>query len=303
MSDNPTAAVDPVDPVDPVPQTEPTRAPAAAVGAAGPAPLRLGFARGIAPSTWAQRWEVVSGNALELAPVNVAYGRSDTIECDVMLERTLPGLRPAGSETPNPTRHALRLYLESVTLVVPAEHDLAKLDAIALTELDSVPLIAHPFHPAEWPAPVPWNDPTWTPQSVPAALELVATGAGAIMLPTLLARHLTDKRKHSLVPVTGVDDLPLTSVWATWDIDRDAADVQQLVGVLRGRTARSSRTPDEAAAEAARRAAETKAQRAARKKAAQAAQQPQSKKAGPKPGSRGAQLAATRKKPPHRGRR
>ncbi len=280
--------------------SEPTPAPSDATPEdAGPAPIRLGFARGIAPSTWAQRWETVTGSSLELVPVKIAYGSSARVECDVMIERALPGVRPgaaapgSGAAEPAPARHALRLYEETITLVVDTDHELAEADAIELSELAAVRLLDHPDHPAEWPAAEPWEDPSWMPRNVPAALELVATGAGAILLPTLLARHLVDKRRHRMIPVTGADALPRTAVWATWDVARDGADVQQLMGVLRGRTARSSRsTPD---AEPAPRAP----------RPAKSAQQPQKKKkAGPKPGSRGAQLAATKKKPPHaRGRR
>lgn len=262
-----------------------------------PGQLRLGFARGISPNTWAQRWGQVSSIPLELVPVNVAYGRREQLACDVMLERVLPGERPAGSTGPDRTRHAIQLYAETLTLVVAKEHELAELDSIALSDLGAASLLDHPWHPAEWPAPQRWEDPSWMPSTLPAALELVATGTGAILLPTLLARHVSVKREHALLPVTGIEELPATTVWASWDIDRDAADVQQLVGVLRGRTSRSSR--DEALAEAER--AKADARRAPKKRKPKP--QTQSSKAGPKPGSRGAQLAATKKKPPHRGRR
>lgn len=256
------------------------------------APLQLAFARGIAPSKWAERWETVTGSPLELVPVNVAFGRSASVACDVMLERALPGRRPAGSEEAARTRHAMRLYEETITLVVDVDHALAKRESIALDALGAVHLLDHPDHPAEWPAAAPWENPEWMPQDVPAALELVSTGAGAILLPTMLARHLVDKRRHRLIPLTGADDVPRTAVWASWDVARDGADVQQLVGVIRGRTARSSRT-----------AADTEPPARDPKPAKKKPQQPQKKKAGPKPGSRGAQLAATKKKPPRPGRK
>lgn len=300
MSDNTSATV--AHTAEAAPQEAPVVAAAAAPADASERPaqpelLRLGFARGIAPSTWARRWEQISTIPLELVPVNVAYGRRDRVECDVMLERVLPGERPAGSADPDRSHHAIQLYAETFTLVVAKDSDLAERDSVSLAELDAVPLLDHPAHPAAWPAAQPWEDPSWMPDTLAATLELVATGAGAVLLPTLLARHLSTKKEHALLPVTGVDDLPATTVWASWSVARDAADVQQLVGVLRGRTSRSSR--DEALAEAER--AKADARRAPKKRQVQ--KKTPSSKSGPKPGSRGAQLAATKKKPPHRGRR
>ncbi|MBL3698816.1 LysR family transcriptional regulator [Leucobacter luti] len=277
----------------PDPGADPEATPAADP-AAGSTPLRLGFARGIAPSTWAQRWETVTGAPLELAPVNVAFGRPAQLDCDVMLERALPDHRPAGSSGEDRTRHALRLYTETITLVVPADHELAKRESLALSKVADVHLLDHPFHPEAWPAAQPWADPSWTPRTVPDALALVATGAGAILLPTLLARHLVDKRQHAMIPVTDADELPRTAVWASWAVERDAPDVQQLIGVIRGRTARSSRSNTESA---------DAAEAVPAKKRKAAAKPAKSSKPGPKPGSRGAQLAATRKKPPHRRKR
>lgn len=256
-----------------------------------PAPLRLAFGRGMAPSRWAERWEQISGVPLELVPVNIAYGRNDRIESEVTLERVLPGELPVGSTEPGRTRHAIQLYTEQLSLVVARDHELAEQDTISRAELATVTLLDHPQHPAAWPAPQPWADPSWMPTTLRAALQLVATGAGGIILPTMLARHLSDKREHALLALADAEAFPGTTVWATWDVSRDAADVQELVGVLRGRTARSSRSGTDA---------ETADAKPTKRVAKQT---PKSTKSGPKPGSRGAQLAATRKKPPHRGRR
>ncbi len=251
--------------------------------------LRLGFTRGTAPSKWAKRWERAGGDPLELVPVETAFGRKAEAQgVDVMLERTRAGERPEGSSEPDRSRHAMLLYTEAVALVVPADHELAESSEISVGDLELVPLLDHPDHFPQWPAARSWEDPSWMPTGVKAALELVATGAGAILLPLPLARHLSDKRAHAVLPVTGEPELAGSGIWASWDVDRDAADVQQLVGIMRGRTARSSR-PAAAAADG-RTGAD------GRKPAKQARPKPAAKKAGPKPGSRGAQLAAAKEK-------
>lgn len=268
-----------------------------------PTPIRLGFARGIAPSKWARRWKAATpGRKLELVPLEVAFGsgldarNADIVAmaegCDVLIERTAPDVRPAGASAgaghdgAAQTRHAIRLYAESMALVVPVDHQLAKHESVSLAEIQFVTLLDHPDHHASWPAAAPWENPEWMPKHPRAALALVATGAGAILLPIPLARHLVSKREHVVLPVRPEPgDTPLDGpvVWAVWRIERDDDTVQHLAGILRGRTANSSRESAQAEAEQTRRTPRV---------------QTQPKKQAPKlkPNSRGAQLQAAREK-------
>lgn len=308
-------------------------------------PLRLGFARGIAPSKWERRWRsAVPERPLELVPIDAAFGRPDEHPgppIEVMLERTAPGRAPAGvgerraeqgtddrradereagapggaaaagraagrgdASSGPPTRRALRLYTEAIALVVPKDHELVETAGPRGPELDSgeldlVTLLDHPDHAPEWPAAAPWADPAHRPADLAAALRLVATGLGGILMPLPLARHLVSKREHAIVALTG-DPLPGTVVWASWAAERDGADVQQLAGVLRGRTARSSRSIDGANAgsgssprsQPQRSAAAAGADGSARS----AARGQKTSKPKLKPNSRGAQLQAAREK-------
>ncbi|MBK0420558.1 LysR family transcriptional regulator [Leucobacter sp. CSA2] len=216
-----------------------------------------------------------------------------------MIERAAPGAFPAGTRGDDRRRHALRLYTEALALVVPADHELAELESLTTAELTGhladgdVTLLDHPDHSAEWPAAEPWADPSWKPRDPAAALQLVAAGTGAILLPLPLARHLVAKREHAVLALHGEPELAQSTIWATWALDRDAADVQQLVGIMRGRTARSSRPGADTDAGTA------PGQGTRKPKAGAGKPQPSSKKSGPKPGSRGAQLAASKKKPKH----
>lgn len=243
--------------------------------------LRLGFARGVAPSKWAARWQVVQPTIpLELVPLNLTFGAAKHPEsCDVVIERAAPGEQPETTE-----RHALHLYTEAIGLIVPVNHELAEQDSVTVSDLALVQLIDHPDHAPEWPAAKPWQDPSWMPSNALAALELVASGSGAMLLPLPLARHISDKRKHSMVRITGDPALAGSTIWATWARDRDAADVQQLIGVMRGRTARSSRP-----------AAEADVDPASSPKSG-SARPPATKKPKLSPNSRGAQLAAARER-------
>ena len=216
------------------------------------APLRLGFARGVAPSKWANRWKAIFPETpLELVPLTPA-GRLPAAEApvDVRLERVAPGGEAESSSGPERTRHGVRLYVESIALVLPVDHELAEATVIEPDDLTLVHLLDHPDHSAEWPEPQPWADPSWEPKNVRAALELVGTGLGGILLPLPFARHLVNKRAHVIVPLSPAFELPGTEIWASWDRSRDDAVVQQLIGVLRGRTGRSSRGEDPESAEA-----------------------------------------------------
>lgn len=239
------------------------------------------------------------GDSDGTAAASLAASAPLSATVDVMIERAAPGEFPAGSRGDDRRRHALRLYAEAVALVVPADHDLAELESLTTNELaehlaaGDITLLDHPDHASEWPAAEPWADPSWKPRNPAAALHLVAAGTGAILLPLPLARHLVGKREHAIIALHGEPEIAQSTVWATWALDRDAPDVQQLAGIMRGRTARSSR-PGADTDPAAERTGGERAKKTGAKKP-----QPTSKKPGPKPGSRGAQLAASKKKPKH----
>lgn len=258
---------------------------------ASPTPtLRLGFARGTAPSKWAKRWaERVPDQPLELIPLTLrGTTPPGAAEPDLRLERCAPGTTPTSS-----VRHGVHLYTEAVALVVAADHELAEHAMADRDTLALVTLLTHPDHAPEWPTPEPWQDPSWEPAHAAAALELVATGLGAVLLPMPLARHLAVKREHAVIPLAADAEVPGTDVWVTWAIARDGDDIQQLVGIMRGRTAQSARTatPDTQGERSATNSADTPP----RAKPAPQAKPLPKKKALPK-NSRGAQLAAARAK-------
>jgi DNA-binding transcriptional LysR family regulator len=58
------------------------------------------------------------------------------------------------------------------------------------------------------------------------------------VMPMSLAR-LQQRKDHAFRPVTGVAESP---VGLAWSRDRDDPDIQAFIGVVRGRTARSSRS-------------------------------------------------------------
>jgi DNA-binding transcriptional LysR family regulator len=69
------------------------------------------------------------------------------------------------------------------------------------------------------------------------AVATVAAGAGVLVVPMSVAR-LHHRRDVAAVPVTGVAGATVALVWRR---DRDDEVCQELVAVVRGRTAGSSR--------------------------------------------------------------
>ncbi|MGO3147231.1 MAG: LysR substrate-binding domain-containing protein [Leucobacter sp.] len=252
-------------------------------------PIRLGFTRGVSPTKWANRWKrAVPERALELVPFEYPYGipvSGDAAECDIHIVRQAPGTEPTTIDTHDVrTHHAMLLYEESVALVLPKDHELAEQTEIQMSDLPLIKILDYQGYAPQWSSTETWDDPSWKPKSLRAALATVATGAGGIIAPLPLARHLSNKQDHVLLRIVADEaSLPGSTVWAVWRADHDSPDMQQLAGVMRGRTARSSRRDMSGAASA-------QPPKPALK------QQPKKKKPTLKPNSRGAQLAAVREK-------
>ncbi|MBF4572048.1 LysR family transcriptional regulator substrate-binding protein [Herbiconiux sp. VKM Ac-1786] len=237
--------------------------------------LRVAFVPGVTPSKWVRIWgERFPGERLELLPLDtVALGSTDDLA--VLFEA--PGARAAVSPDDDaapadddaasgpadvviarlPVRtegvHAIPLYEELPVVVVPADHEVTAVDEIALDELEA--MLGERMHA-----------PAATPTGGPDAIALVAAGVGAVLLPKSLARLWARKDVDSR-PVTGAPSTTVALVWRTDLPAERAALVEEFVGVVRGRTANTSRAAgsteppvkQKATAKAKARAAEARA--------------------------------------------
>lgn len=71
------------------------------------------------------------------------------------------------------------------------------------------------------------------------ALQVVASGAGLVILPMPVARHLNNKQTVS----RRLSGVPGTQIGVAWLADKDSPLIQEFIGIVRGRTAQSSRQP------------------------------------------------------------
>jgi DNA-binding transcriptional LysR family regulator len=74
------------------------------------------------------------------------------------------------------------------------------------------------------------------------AIETVAAGTGIVVVPMSLAR-LHHRKDVDFRPVTGVEESPVGLAWLRHPAgDQEDPEIQTFIGIIRGRTARSSRS-------------------------------------------------------------
>lgn len=191
--------------------TEPTRAP-----------FRIGVVPGVTLSKWSRLWaERRPETPLAFVPVvdadavpALAVARGDD-RVDMVLARL-----PVDAEGLS----VIRLYDERAVVVVPKDHVVAAVGAE--DEVEAAAFEGEHRHDL---------DPTL---SAADAVAVVATGAGVAVMPQSLARLHARKE----VTYRYVADLPPTTIALVWPEGDLTDDLDDFIGVVRGRTARSSRS-------------------------------------------------------------
>ena len=188
--------------------------------------LRVGFVTGTTPDKWARAWRDQRRGPLTLVPV-VEHEQEDVVrrgEVDMALVR-LP-VDTAGL-------HCVRLYDELPVVVAGRDHVLSVADEVTVADLADEQLVRP--ERSGW---RPTADPlAWPPMTEAEAIETVAAGTGIVIVPMSVARLY--HRKDVVHRV--VSDLPPSTVALVWLRERDDERTQAFVGVVRGRTAASSR--------------------------------------------------------------
>ena len=135
--------------------------------------------------------------------------------------------------------HAIPLYTETTVAVVPKGHVLTAVDEAELEDLADDIVLRPPDDPLVWPGDRPGRAAGYDPASTAEAIELVAAGVGLLVLPLSLAR-LHHRRDLTHRPVT---DAPQSGVVLTWPDAENTELMEEFIGIVRGRTPNSSRTP------------------------------------------------------------
>lgn len=188
--------------------------------------FRLGFVTGATPDKWARTWRQRRREPLELVPIE-QDGQTDGLH-DRTLDMALVRL-PVDREG----LHLIPLYDEQAVVVVGKDHLVTVADEVTTDDLIDEQLVLP--HESGWTPDVEQLD--FPPMSLREAVEVVASGTGVLVVPMSVAR-LHHRRDVTFRPVT---DLPTTQVGLAWRVDNDDPRIQYFIGIVRGRTERSSR--------------------------------------------------------------
>ncbi len=194
-------------------------------------PFRLGAVPGATPGKWIDVWKGRMPRApLELVPIEVAQQRDALVagEVDAAIVR-LPIERDGLS--------VIALYDETPVVVCAADSALTAVDELTLADLVDEVVI------------VPRDDvlsldvpgalaPAFPPLGTTAeAIATVAAGVGVVIVPMSLAR-LHQRKDVDYRPLV---DAPVSGVALAWPAEATTALVDAFIGIVRGRTANSSR--------------------------------------------------------------
>lgn len=202
-----------------------------------PAPLeartfRLGIVPGATPGKWIDIWhDRMPHVAIDLVALDAATAQKSVLSDAV--DAAL--LRLPVNDVP---LHVIRLYDEAPVVVASTESHLLAADELTASDLAGETVI------------VPGDDVLGAPD-IPGALAprfgtlertadaiaTAASGAGIVIVPMSLAR-LHDRKDAGHRPLRGG---PVSTMALVWRRDDDNPDIQTFIGIVRGRTAQSSR--------------------------------------------------------------
>ncbi|WP_426623565.1 LysR family transcriptional regulator substrate-binding protein [Leifsonia sp. McL0607] len=191
----------------------------------------LAFPLGVTIGKWtrvfAERQPAVE---LVVTPSDDPLGLLKAGEADIVFARDVEA---------DDDRHLIPLYSEDVVVVMQHEHLLTLEEELRLADLDGEPLLT--AEPSE------------------ALMRSVAAGDGIALLPASVAKAL---RRKDVVALR-LEDGPLSHVGLTWPRDGQHPLVDEFIGIVRGRTAHSSRNPEVAATQSAQATKSAQAKRPA----------------------------------------
>jgi len=188
--------------------------------------LRVGFVTGTTPDKWARAWRDQRRGPLTLVPVT-EDDQGDAVRRGVV-DMALVRL-PVDTDD----LHCVRLYDELPVVVAGRAHLVAAADDVTLSDLVDEQLVRP--HASGW---RPTADQlAWPTMSEREAIEAVAAGTGIVIVPMSVARLFHRKD----VVARPISDLPPTTVALVWLREKDDERTQAFVGVVKGRTANSTR--------------------------------------------------------------
>jgi hypothetical protein len=183
---------------------------------AAPRILRIAYVPGVTPGKWIRRWEERMPDIPLQAFMHDGGAEVEAVRggsADMAFVR-LPIERDGLSVIP--------LYEEQPVVVAPKGHEISVFEEVALADLEQEAFL----DVAALGGPE-------------AALQVVAAGTGLVILPMSVARHFNvkDTVARRLTGAAG------TEIALVWPADSTDEVLEEFIGIVRGRTAQSSRQP------------------------------------------------------------
>jgi len=203
----------------------------------GTAVFRRGYVAGVTPGKWARIWaerrphvplELVTATTNDAVQL-IRTGTVDAALVRLPIDRT--GL------------HTIPLYTETTVAVIPTEHLITATEEATVADLANEIVLRPQDDTLAWPGDRPGRAATYAPATTAEAIELVAAGIGLLVVPQSLAR-LHHRRDLTYRPLA---DAPGSDVGLAWPDTKNTELMEEFIGIIRGRTANSSRTarPDQ----------------------------------------------------------
>lgn len=194
-----------------------------------PRTFRLGAIEGATPGRWIDTWKQRMPHvSLDLVPIELSAQRSALDGVDAAIVR-LP--------LDDDSLHVIRLYDEVAVVVASAESHLLAAEELTVDDLAGevvIALIDDPFGAIELPRT---TRAAFAPLSASDAIATAASGVGVVIVPMSIAR-LHHRKDVAHRPLVGG---PTSTVALAWPVERTTPDVETFIGIVRGRTANSSR--------------------------------------------------------------
>ncbi len=198
-------------------------------------PFRVQFVPGVTPDKWLRTW--------------AARLPDDAVEVELVEERDqLAGLRSGAASmcfvrlpVERDGLHVIPLYLEDPVVVVAKDHAVAAFDEVDVSDLSGEGLLQDPRTVPEWAAVADADllerAGSLAPMTARTAISVAAAGSGIVIVPLSVAR-LHHRKDVVHRPVTGVAQ---SQIGLAWRVDDEDPRIEAFIGVVRGRTERSTR--------------------------------------------------------------
>lgn len=194
--------------------------------------LTVAFARGVVPTKWFRLWQQ------RFPESRLGSFRADSHDQIAALKDDRAGMSIIRFPAETTGLNVIPLYTEIPVVVAPKDHEISALDAVELADLDGLPLLPNADALASWPAAtVTLTDGDYGPRTIEDVIELVAAGIGLVIVPQSIAR-LHARKDLIYRPLTAGEE---TRVGLAWREDDESPEIEDFIGIVRGRTAQSSR--------------------------------------------------------------